>query len=96
MPRRAPPVAAPSSCSLCGGRLLLGVAHECPRPKTTRGVDLKWAIGFILQFLVLLGTMLWKGAVLVSELEALKRQVSEQNERLKGVEQYFKKPLPRE
>lgn len=58
-----------------------------PKAKTMP-VDWRWITGFVLQFLVLFGTLLWKGGAIQSDLTNLKEKVDYQQ---KILDSYFRK-----
>jgi hypothetical protein len=101
MPKGKRTVSKPT-CGQCGGLLLPGVAHICPmQPKVVTsgavmGVDWKWWVAFIFQFIVLIGTMLWKGGSLTRDLQYLKDEQAKEDQRLQRIERYFTRPLPPE
>jgi cell division protein FtsB len=53
-----------------------------------KGLDYRWIIAFVLQFLVLFGTLMWKGGALENKVESLQSDVN----RL-GVEQQYQRGL---
>lgn len=91
---------AKPTCGQCGGVLLPGVQHTCPMQQKTSGgamgVDWKWWVAFTFQFIVLIGTMLWKGGSLTRDLQYLKDEQAKEDQRLQRIERYFTRPLPPE
>lgn len=81
-------------CGMCSGDLTPGVAHVCPNAQkvTVAQVDWKWWLAFALQFIVLIGTMLWKGGQLSQDLQYMKLEQEKEQKRLESIEKYFQRP----
>ena len=81
-------------CAQCGQELLPGIRHVCPvQQKDSGGLDWKWWVAFLLQFLVLMGTILYKGGMLQSTVENIQKEQDKQGQRLDKIESYFLKPV---
>lgn len=92
MPQKAPkPI-----CGMCGGELVPGVQHICPNVQQQKSQSpdwLKWA-AFILQFLVLFGTLMWKASTIQNDIQYMKAQQEKDEKSLENIQRYFQRPLP--
>lgn len=85
------------TCGMCGGALIPGQAHVCPTllrggAGESKSQDwIKWA-AFILQFLVLFGTLMWKASSLQNDLQYMKMQQEKDEKSLENIQRYFQRP----
>lgn len=78
-------------CGMCGTRLVPGMAHVCPSAQRPNVDWIKWA-AFVLQFLVLFGTLMWKASSIQNGMDYLKQQQEKDEKTLENIQRYFQKP----